>query len=338
MIMEDMKMHCKKMTVVSAILTATLLLSGCGLEAEYTLDKDGNPSMTAWMCLTEDEAFQMGMTEDDLKNLNTVTYDGVEYYRVDNSSDDTEEDILSTDYYKNYDGTSFYVFPEEDTVDLVDNVSSSDDTEESSADTQSSDTVYSFVNYNVELSGDVILTNGTVSEDGKTVTFNALDSSYSSTGIYAYTADSKDIIRVRELYEKKWSNTKTIHIDTVDTIKNIKVNGKAVSFTNTDKGAEINLKNGTHKVTVKTKHAKRTFTVKVDTKKPTVSIKNKAKYRFADITFSDDGSGIKKATLNGKKIKSGTRVTEAGDYTLKVTDKAGNTKTVKFTVAASASK
>jgi hypothetical protein len=84
------------------------------------------------------------------------------------------------------------------------------------------------------------------------------------------------------------------------------------------------------------------YTIKVkglDNTKPTVSgVKNKKTYTKAvTIKASDKGSGLKSATLNGKKIKvsklkSGYKVSKAGTYTLKVTDKAGNTKTIKFTI------
>jgi hypothetical protein len=72
----------------------------------------------------------------------------------------------------------------------------------------------------------------------------------------------------------------------------------------------------------------------IDTKKPTVSgVKNGKTYKKAvTITFSDDGSGVKSAKLNGKSIKSGKTVSESGSYKLVVTDKAGNKKTVKFKI------
>lgn len=47
---------------------------------------------------------------------------------------------------------------------------------------------------------------------------------------------------------------------------------------------------------------------------------------------SDKGSGVKSAKLNGKTITSGKKVSKKGTYTLKVTDKANNTKTVKFKI------
>ena len=70
-----------------------------------------------------------------------------------------------------------------------------------------------------------------------------------------------------------------------------------------------------------------------DTKKPTVKgVKNKKTYKKAvKIKFSDV-SGIKKATLNGKKIKSGKKVKKKGKYTLIIIDKAGNKIKIKFRI------
>jgi hypothetical protein len=72
----------------------------------------------------------------------------------------------------------------------------------------------------------------------------------------------------------------------------------------------------------------------IDTTKPTVSgVANGKTYKKAvTIKFSDQGSGIKSATLNGKKIKTGKKVSANGTYKLVVTDNAGNKKTVKFTI------
>jgi hypothetical protein len=101
-------------------------------------------------------------------------------------------------------------------------------------------------------------------------------------------------------------------------------------------------KNGTYTIRVKVKYASDntvsvSMPVKVsglDNKKPLVTgVKNGYTYKkTVTIKFSDKTSGIKKATLNGKTIQSGKKVSKKGSYTLKVTDKAGNTKTVKFKI------
>ena len=70
-----------------------------------------------------------------------------------------------------------------------------------------------------------------------------------------------------------------------------------------------------------------------DKKKPTVKgVKNKKTYkRKVKIKFFDK-SGIKKATLNGKRIKSGKKVSKKGKYKLIVIDKAGNKRVIKFKI------
>ena len=70
----------------------------------------------------------------------------------------------------------------------------------------------------------------------------------------------------------------------------------------------------------------------IDTVKPTTNISAKTYKKGQKITFKDTLSGIRKATLNNKVIKNGVKVKKSGKYTLKITDKAGNTKTVKFKV------
>lgn len=78
----------------------------------------------------------------------------------------------------------------------------------------------------------------------------------------------------------------------------------------------------------------KTLTFKTDKTAPVVKgVKHKKIYRKAvTIKFSDNVSGIKKATLNGKSIKSGKKVEKVGKYTLIVKDKAGNESKVKFTI------
>lgn len=72
----------------------------------------------------------------------------------------------------------------------------------------------------------------------------------------------------------------------------------------------------------------------LDKKKPTVTgVKNKVTYKKAvTIRFQDTESGIKSATLNGKKIQSGHKVSKAGTYKLVVKDKTGNTTSLVFYV------
>ncbi len=69
----------------------------------------------------------------------------------------------------------------------------------------------------------------------------------------------------------------------------------------------------------------------VDHKKPIIKgVKQNKVYRKpVKISFSDN-IGVKTATLNGKKIRSGRKVSKKGTYQLIVTDRAGNKTKVKF--------
>lgn len=97
-------------------------------------------------------------------------------------------------------------------------------------------------------------------------------------------------------------------------------------------------KNGTYTVRIEDTNNQAysiSFTVKgLDTTAPTITgVKNGSIYKKAvTIKYKDSGTGIKKATLNGKTIKTNKKVSAKGKYTLKVTDKAGNVRTVKFTI------
>lgn len=97
-------------------------------------------------------------------------------------------------------------------------------------------------------------------------------------------------------------------------------------------------KNGTYTIRVITKDgAAYSIQHKVkglDNTAPQITgVKNGKTYKKAvTIRFSDKGSGIKSAKLNGKTIASGKKVSKKGKYTLKVTDKANNIKTVKFKI------
>lgn len=74
-----------------------------------------------------------------------------------------------------------------------------------------------------------------------------------------------------------------------------------------------------------------TFTY--DKTKPVVKgVANKKTYKAARTIKFSDKYGIKSAKLNGKTIKTNKKVNKKGSYTLKVTDKAGNTTTVKFKI------
>lgn len=72
----------------------------------------------------------------------------------------------------------------------------------------------------------------------------------------------------------------------------------------------------------------------LDKSKPVIQgIKNKKSYhKKVTISYEDSLSGIKKATINGEKLKKNTTIRKNGTYHVEVTDKAKNKNSLKFTV------
>lgn len=78
-----------------------------------------------------------------------------------------------------------------------------------------------------------------------------------------------------------------------------------------------------------------TCTVTIDMKKPSIKGAKSGKTYKKNVTLKfKDKSGIQKITVNGKKIKkcSSKKFTKSGKYKVKVTDKAGNTSTMIFSI------
>lgn len=111
-------------------------------------------------------------------------------------------------------------------------------------------------------------------------------------------------------------------------VKSAKLNGKTVKS-----GVKVtSSKKHTLVVTDKAGNAKKVSFV-IDTKLPTIKgVAYGKTYRSArKITFSDN-IGVKSATLNGSTFRNGQTVSKSGTYTIRVKDKAGNVRSVKFTI------
>ena len=177
---------------------------------------------------------------------------------------------------------------------------------------------------------------GTISEDGYTATFEL---------------ELKDFVKKQEMMI---STAKEETVPTISGVKNGSTYNKAVTFTANDlsgiktgvyqenNGKETSFditkkltKNGKYTVTVSDYYDNEksvTFTIK-DTKKPVVTgVKNKKTYIGAKTIKFKDNCGISKATLNGKKITSGKKVSRKGSYKLVVTDVNGLKTTVSFKI------
>lgn len=70
----------------------------------------------------------------------------------------------------------------------------------------------------------------------------------------------------------------------------------------------------------------------IDNTAPKVNVKKNQKYEKGKKLIFSDPFGVKWAKLDGKKIKSGTKVTIKGKHQLVVMDKAGNKKSISFVI------
>lgn len=187
----------------------------------------------------------------------------------------------------------------------------------------------------------VTYSNGTFEQGNNQVTWN-----FSSD-------DAKDLGAVYVLYAETTANSLIAADKTAPAVTGIKNEGvyKSKEIKATDKtgvagvllngnaienGAKISsvAKEGKNTITVYDfSMNKKVLTVTYDKTKPVVKgvANGKIYKKTVTIKFSDK-YGVKSAKLNGKTIKSGKKVTKKGAYTLKVTDKAGNVKTVKFKI------
>lgn len=72
----------------------------------------------------------------------------------------------------------------------------------------------------------------------------------------------------------------------------------------------------------------------MDKIKPAVTgVKNGSRYTKAVTVKYSDNYKVKSATINGESFKSGKKISRNGKYKVVVKDTAGNTRTVKFTIA-----
>ena len=178
--------------------------------------------------------------------------------------------------------------------------------------------------------------NGTISADGYTAEFTL-----GMKDLIGYvefmvstakeeTAPSISGVTAKKVYNKAIS-FKVSDPSGIETATYQKNNGTAVAFACTQKVK----KNGTYTVTAKDYYgneAVKTFKIK-DTKKPTViGVKNGKTYTGAKVLKFKDNCGVAKATLNGKKIVSGKKISKKGSYKLVVTDVNGLKTTVTFKI------
>lgn len=330
----------KKFLVALLMAVMLVCLTGCNEEYIITVNEEGGiEDISSVLYYTVDELNMLMSMEDDEVELTEEEWDTYIYYLTDSYvgkkyidgapcygiGEDVDESTL--------DDMPGYEITENEFVIGADAVSTleSDEAiaEYSDADLETVEALRQMMTMDmvINMPKEIVITNGTLSNDGKTVTFDLLGGD-TPNACYAYSADSDKIIEFSGL-KNNYTTKSKIKVETYDKLVSVYVNGKK------QKSKTIKLpEDGTYEIEVNTKYSKKAITVIKDSTKPAVTgIENGTVYTEpVKIKYKDGGAGISSAKLNGKKIKSGKTVSAAGDYTLKVTDKAGNKTTIKFSI------
>lgn len=322
--------------VIAALM---LVLSGCGVKVDISVNKDMSVDLKSQYFLTEEEVSRLteglgaAMVEEPFRK---VTIDGRKYCRV----------MQNYEHYKP--GRTQDVFTEINEKYALVTGSNIEDIEEDVQEQNGNSLLegvssVQFADASVTFSYPVYYTNGNVRDDGRTVDFNLLKV---KEGEPLYAVFDQEVYR-----EKTVEFSGVENGGVYNKYKNVKINTKGVikkvfaeekkSFARENEmpvtsdgyknwyfGAD-----GVYSINVRLingKKAKADFTI--DTTRPTTNIKNKTYRKSVKIVFSDKNSGMKSARLNGKTIKSGKRINRAGKYKLVLTDRAGNKKTVQFKI------
>lgn len=173
---------------------------------------------------------------------------------------------------------------------------------------------------------------GTLSNNNKTITWD-FDEWMEYENLYATT--SKKTTKASSVNIKKdkiYKKTQTVKVKSG--VGNVYLDEIPIT------SGKMKAENGIHTIGIMNQNGtKKYFSFIVDTEKPIIegAENNKTYKKKVELTFYDNESGVKKVTINGKKIsakslENGYTIKKNGKYTVKVTDKAGHTKTIKFTI------
>ena len=264
------------------LFLAVFLFGGCGVKAYLTIDEQG--ASKEEMYYYDDEKI------DELSSIyigdETVNGKSYQKYKLDTAGEGMEDGIFEGGDVIIKTPTSFRV------ESRIVNIDTSD--MDSSVDLSSWD----FYDITVTMPQPITVTNGLLSEDGKTVTFDLKNPlqylSGSSCVIYAYTASATDVITREDTLELKGLN-------------------------------RYDRKIRNHSKTKK-------YVVWYDKGKPTTTVQPMTYQDKVKIKYKDSVSGIFSALLDKKPIKNGYVCSKKGKHKLVITDNAGNRKTVIFRI------
>lgn len=327
----------KKLLLLSGLLVVMLAFSSCGMDTKMTIKSDLTSTDETSFYYSEEELQEIADEEDVtleevVVDLTPLERDGKMYYGTTETEKltaaETKENFV--DLTKQHIVIQSWAQPQGEALDEMG---------------------VEFINYAITLPYKVVKTNLQLAEDGKTVLVSKADFDKKQTlyAIYNKDAASTKVITYSGVTKGKIYKTKKyLTITSKNVIKKVAITRNGKTFKDTEiyeKDGKIYdnaynrfafVKDG--KYTVKTTLVNggvKSTNFTVDKTKPTTNMKAKTYKKTKNgykITFKDATSGVKTATLNGNKIKSGKVVKKVGSYTLAITDKAGNKKTIKFKI------
>ncbi|MCI8407763.1 MAG: hypothetical protein HFJ09_00605 [Lachnospiraceae bacterium] len=318
----------KKTGFVAIVCMMLLAAQGCGFEEQMEIFSDGSSQVTVHTYSTEEEENELvkeagypGVSFSAMMTISGFTYEGEETI-----NDKVHHKYTYTQKMSAEDTNSQFVVKNGDKAVMnYAGLDSLTEIEEAGGKLDSCD----FNRASIKFPKNIVKSN--VEVDADTIKMD-LNSKFSQDRIYVTfkegVAEKKDLTVAGVSNNKYYKKNVTVKAKSNGVITRFRVNNNPQekdSYTATSDGVykvNIQLASGVTK-TVK-------FTV--DKTKPTTNIKAKTYKKSVKITFKDKGSGMKTATLNKKKIKSGKTVRKAGAYTLVLKDKAGNSKTIKFKI------
>ncbi len=355
----------RKVSLIPVFLFALILLSGCSNHTTVSLQKDGSGKYKEVLsiekdlwdkCLAEEELAEGSDAADkavqsyyralypqaeisitnettdgtDLKVIHlTMPFKNLSEYRQILSASDL---LCSATLHENYFSRSNIYMPLEEETDTVSGI-----TDELEQLLSSNEAIGQIVGSQMQNMSDILSmtfpyevtdANGAIQEDGKTVVWD-MNQMAKAERLYAlfHTSDSKTVPKYQGAENGKAYNTGvSLTITSANLLKQVKTTQSDSLFLSAE---------GIYKITALDVNGNSSrIKFRIDKTKPSVSgVKNGKTYKTArTIRFSDKGSGIRHASLNGLQIKTGQKVSKKGTYRLVVTDKAGNQKTVAFQI------
>jgi len=327
------KKRIKITALVITMLMAVGVLSGCGMESVTNVNVDKKTmETTVDMYFTPEEYAELTeeATEEEISEMNMVEVekDGKTYYKY------TEKEKVKGNKLKDngivLDANKFIKYTN---ISLMDIDSEEDNPNE----------IYDFYSDKVTFNKSIKKTNAVLDKtQAKTIDIAATDPNKDLIYV-VFTDKAKNCKTVKANITNKFTNKKTVKFTTDGVITKYTVNGKKYVpfvYTTTDsKGNSIMQrdyyefsKNQTYTIkTTLNSGTVKTFTFVYDNVKPKVNVTNNKKYKTSKkITVTEKNLSYIK--LDGKKIKNNTVVKKKGKHTVTAVDKAGNTKTVKFTI------